>query len=328
MTASSAASLVIRENLAPAERFKCLLCSGSLQAEASSVFDTRFGIPGTYQIGICASCHLEQLVPRPEPHQLKLLYEQYYNFGGQTDTLYARAREWFFSSTLYRLWLRLDGDISFHNVRGSGRLLDVGCNEGRGLRIYERNGFEVEGLELNERSAQVARAKGFTVHTGLLESFTPDTPYDVVVLSNVLEHSLDPRTMLIDIARVLRPGGQVWISCPNATSSLRSIFGVYWINWHVPFHIAFFSGTSLCTLLKQTGFEKPAIRQITPALWVSSSIIARAFARYRTTTAQLRSPWLVPSLVLLCKTLLFPILFLANRFDRGDCLVATATRSM
>ena len=46
--------------------------------------------------------------------------------------------------------------------------------------------------------------------------------YDVAVLSNVLEHALDPAVMLCDVARILKPGGEVWISCPNAASWLRN----------------------------------------------------------------------------------------------------------
>ncbi len=83
----------------------------------------------------------------------KDLYETYYNFGGEKGTIYTGFREYFFSSVLCRFWLIVDGDISFHNQKGSGRLLDVGCNEGRGLSIYQKNGFEAEGLELNEQAA-------------------------------------------------------------------------------------------------------------------------------------------------------------------------------
>ena len=305
----------------------CLLCGGTLHPKISGLFDTRFGIAGTYNLCLCVSCGLEQLTQRPAPDELKSLYEQYYNFGGQTGTRYTKLREWFFSSFLYRLWTLLDGDISFHRVRGSGRLLDVGCNEGRGLEIYRRNGFDVEGLELNERSANIARRKGFTVHTDLLEDFRPEAAYEVVVVSNVLEHSLDPRAMLTHISRVLKPGGHVWISCPNARSWLRSIFGVCWINWHVPFHISFFSPTSLRALLKETGFCRVSVRQITPALWISSSIVALVFARRGRMTTELRSPRLIPGLVLLTRGILFPLLFLGNRLGRGDCLVLTATRS-
>jgi SAM-dependent methyltransferase len=305
----------------------CVVCAGLTATSVGGLFDTRFGIAGNYEVRRCLQCGLEQLFPVPAPAQLKNFYEHYYNFSGERDTVYTTFREWFFSSPLYRLWIRLDGDISFHTRKGSGRLLDIGCNEGRTLKNYARNGFQAEGTELNETAAAVARAAGFHVFTGQLEDFAPATPYDVAVLSNVLEHSLDPKAMLLSAHRLLKPGGQVWISCPNSQSWLRSVFGQWWINWHIPFHITHFSPHALRNLLEDSGFLHIEIRQITPALWVASSIVAWLFAREGRATRQLRNAFLIFGLVLLCRALLFPLLSWGNRAGRGDCLVATAARA-
>jgi hypothetical protein len=68
-------------------------------------------------------------------------------------------------------------------------LLDVGCNEGRGLIIYRQNGFDAEGLEINERAAMEGRRGGLGVYTDCIEDFKPKESYNVVVLANVPEHS-------------------------------------------------------------------------------------------------------------------------------------------
>ena len=44
--------------------------------------------------------------------------------------------------------------MSFHARRGAGRLLDVGCNEGRGLAMYAANGFQAESLVWFDRAMQ------------------------------------------------------------------------------------------------------------------------------------------------------------------------------
>ena len=231
----------IRAKIMLGKNSKCLVCGSKVTAEIQGLFDTRFGIENVWNIGRCPACGIEQTVPLPSSEELKHLYETYYNFGGEKGTIYSKLRQAFFNSSFYSIYLAIDGDISFHSVKGSGRLLDIGCNEGRGLSIYQRNGFDAEGLELNEVAAKEARAKGFTVYTEAVENFQPEQPYDIVVLSNVLEHSLDPKNMLFHVHRILKPGGQVWISCPNSQSWLRYLFGRYWINWHVPFHIVHFS---------------------------------------------------------------------------------------
>ena len=305
---------------------RCFICASKVTAELQNVFDTRFGIEKAWDICRCTNCGIEQTIPTPLPDELKRLYETYYNFGGEKETIYTRFRELFFSSKLYRFWLAIDGDISFHSQKSSGWLLDVGCNEGRGLDIYRQNGFDPVGLELNEVAAMEAREKGFSVHTELLESFQPEQLYDIVVLSNVLEHSLDPKIMLNHVNRILKPGGQVWISCPNFDSWQRSFFGRYWINWHVPFHIVHFTRDVLVRILQESGFEIKEEQQESPALWVAQSVIARLFAKPGQPTRQLRNPLLVAFLIILIRCFLFPVLWLGNFLGRGDCLVVVAKK--
>ena len=203
----------------------------------------------------------------------------------------------------------------------------VGCNEGRGLFFYKENGFDVEGLELNEKAATSAQASGFLVHTQPLDAHRPEKPYDVVVLSNVLEHSPEPKRMLKHVHRVLKPGGQVWISCPNSQSWLRWVFGKSWINWHVPFHLFHFSAKSLERLLRDCGFEVQRIKTKTPSHWMAQSIVAWLFAERGKPTRRLRSPLLVGGLMMVCRFSLFPLIWLGNVTGRGDCMVVQGVRS-
>ncbi len=304
-----------------------MACGSKVAAELQNLFDTRFGIDNVWNICRCVDCGMEQTCPLPSPGELKKLYEEYYNFGGEKGTRYTRLRERFLTSSLYRIWLGMDGDVSFHKKQGSGRLLDIGCNEGRGLKIYQRNGFEAEGLEPNEKASAVACEHGFKVHTEPLEQFKPARPYDVCVLSNVLEHSLDPKQMLSHVRRILKPGGQIWVSCPNSQSRLRFLFGRYWINWHVPFHITHFSEKTLRYVLEDSGFAIERTKNITPGLWVAHSILSFLFARPGSVNRCLRSPLLVASLMLVIRFVFFPILWLGNLSGRGDCLVVVGKKS-
>jgi 2-polyprenyl-3-methyl-5-hydroxy-6-metoxy-1,4-benzoquinol methylase len=313
-------------NRSPAPDESCLWCRSELEPVLGEVTDNRLGAPGVYEIRRCTGCGLEQTFPRPDQTALTELYEKYYNFGGIRDTLYTRLRERFLSSFVNRIWATIDGDVAFHLKKGNERLLDIGCNEGRSLKIFAANGFQAEGLELNTNAAAVARQSGFTVHTGLLYDLHPEKQFEVAVLSNVLEHALEPREMLIDVHRVLCDGGQVWISCPNSRSWLREMFGRRWINWHVPFHISHFSEKTLRQLLERNGYTDISIRQITPALWVTQSIIASIFATPGQKTKQLRNPFLALILMTVARFLAFPFLWLGNRLGRGDCLQAIARK--
>lgn len=301
----------------------CLLCGGETRPVLDRVPDTRFASPGEWTIRGCISCGAEQTSPRPTGPELKALYETYYNYGGESGTAYTGWRERLFLSPAYRWFLALDGDVSFHTQRGSGRLLDVGCNEGRGLVLYRHNGFTAEGLELNGRAADVARRRGFRVYEDDVADLVPTLPFDRVVLSNVLEHALDPKAMLAHIHRLLGPGGEAWISLPNRRSWLRALFRRAWINWHVPFHVVHLDAATLRCVLHESGFEVVEERQVTPALWVALSAVAALFPGQ---PRMQRSAPLVVGLMGIARGLLFPLLWWGNRAGRGDCLVVKARR--
>ena len=301
------------------------MCNSKLSPSVVGLHDTRFGIADSYDIYRCGSCSLEQTLPRPSLGELKRLYETHYNFGGQVGRVYSQFRDRFLSSALYRIWMRIDGDVSFHLRTGCGPLLDIGCNEGRGLRLYQRNGFQAEGLELNETAAAVARSAGFAVHTCPLKELRSEKGYQVAVLSNVLEHSVEPDEMLREVRSILASGGQVWISCPNAQSWFRRVFRKSWINWHVPFHISHFSSATLTSLLRHAGFIRIEVQQITPSVWIAQSLIVYLCGGSGK-NLRLRNPFLTIMLMALVKGLLFPVTWLANRRGGGDCLVAVATK--
>jgi len=227
---------------------------------------------------------------------------------------------------MYWFWLLIDGDISFHQSKGQGRLLDIGCNEGRGLQFYKNNGFEPDGIELNSNATKCAREKGFNVHNGTIVSYSPEYFYDVVVLSNVLEHDLDPVAFLKNINKLLKPGGEIWISCPNDKSIYKSLFGKYWINWHIPFHIFQFTSDNLKFVLNKTGYQLMAKKYQTPSLWITQSLLSFLFAKKGKPTLAMRNPLLVAPLLLSIRLFLFPLLFLANVMGKGDCIVLKATK--
>ncbi len=105
-----------------------------------------------------------------------------------------------------------------------GRLLEMGPAEGvmtaliaeeqREQHVLEGSAVFCEGLR--ERFPQV------TVHNCLFEDFTPDAPYDAIVLGHVLEHVVDPVDRSTRLVRSwLAPGGKVFAAVPNSRSLHR-----------------------------------------------------------------------------------------------------------
>ena len=65
----------------------------------------------------------------------------------------------------------------------------------------------------------------------------------------------------------------------------------------------------------------------TDALWVANSVITALFAKRGRITRELRNPFLVLVFMLLSRFIAFPLIWLGNVVNRGDCLVITATKA-
>lgn len=96
------------------------------------------------------------------------------------------------------------------------RLLDVGCGTGDFLRLARTRGWQVTGTELSPYAVQAAAVDGLTVMGGeIWEAGFPSDAFDVVTCWHVIEHAADPRRLLEEVRRVLRPGGWLLLATPN-----------------------------------------------------------------------------------------------------------------
>lgn len=100
----------------------------------------------------------------------------------------------------------------------SSRVLEVGVGSGYFLQAARTQGLTVSGVELNPSAAARVRAQGFEVFEVDLAELVLrlDAPYDAVCAFQVLEHVPDPRGLLESMLAVLRPGGRLVLSVPNA----------------------------------------------------------------------------------------------------------------
>jgi SAM-dependent methyltransferase len=117
-----------------------------------------------------------------------------------------------------------DNDASFRflqkHVPVPGRLIDIGCGNGRLLWRAKQAGWEVKGLELDPATAEhAARVVGCeVVARDFLAADPPPADreaFDVVSLRHVLEHLPYPQVAMEKISGLLRPGGWLLVEIPN-----------------------------------------------------------------------------------------------------------------
>jgi SAM-dependent methyltransferase len=143
-------------------------------------------------------------------------------YDGLADRLVAvENRNWHLQS---RMALNLETIDRF--VRApSPRVLDVGCGTGFLLEQLAGRGFSGVGVDLspdsvehaNRRLAEIGAADRLRAEVGSAYE-PPDGPFDLIALTDVLEHLEDPRRCLAALRERLAPGGLLVISTPNRRS--------------------------------------------------------------------------------------------------------------
>lgn len=241
------------------EKVDCAVCgtaNGELVAQGK---DFEYSTSDdTFQCYKCNDCGNLYLDPRPSMDSLAVIYpSNYYSYNyDQAVHPLARAGKDFLDKAKIKRWL------SYLGNRPRRFALDVGCGNGRYLRVLEEFGFPKSGLYGVEMSAeQIERlnADGFRGFNGTLEQVANELPagqFDLLVLLQVLEHVAEPKEMMKTLYQLLAPGGILIIETPNTASLDFQLFRRrYWGGYHFPRHWNLFDCSVLRRLAEDSGLE-------------------------------------------------------------------------
>jgi SAM-dependent methyltransferase len=149
----------------------------------------------------------------------------------------------------------------FSPYRQTNRLLDIGCGAGNLLQAARKNGWNGQGLDVSPGAVEHVRKQGFEVFRGeLQDAQLPPLHFDVITAAEILEHLAEPRLLLQEAARLLRPGGLLWTTTPHARGLSARVLGLKWRCIWPPEHLQLFSTQGLRTLLLSSGFREIRVR--------------------------------------------------------------------
>ena len=258
----------------------CFLCGGQGRPLYDGLEDRVFGAPGRWDLLQCSTqdCDLTWLAMMPLPEDLGLAYASYYTHTRQLEgdapfaaTLVVKRLllHALYSRFLWRSGLVVEREELDNMTLRSlppGRMLDVGCGSGTLLQRMRIAGWEVEGVDFDEKAIDRAwREYGVAVrHGDLRAACYPDGSFDAVTMNHFIEHVHDPIAVLTESRRILRPGGQLVVVTPNIAGWGHARFGRNWRGLEPPRHLHLFSPKTLAQTALRAGFARTEVRPRAP----------------------------------------------------------------
>jgi 2-polyprenyl-3-methyl-5-hydroxy-6-metoxy-1,4-benzoquinol methylase len=264
------------------------VCGGAGEIAYSGLHDRIYGVPGEWTLRCCRNrnCGHLWLDPMPIEEDLPRLYENYSTHSpavmSSPEAVIRPAIDRSYWTTRYgnpnktRVWEKilaglvrlvpgqavlLDQAVFELPVKPGGRLLEIGFGDGSAMRRMADLGWEVQGFDFDRKCVDLARSRGLEVRSGTFEAQDyPSDMFDAVVMSHVLEHVPDPRALLAECRRLLKPGGRLVSITPNASSWAHKIFGRDWSFLHPPQHLHIFTSESLQNLARDAGWSRTVIK--------------------------------------------------------------------
>ena len=158
---------------------------------------------------------------------------QYYAEQSLTTTTFAR-----FLNVREKI-LRL---LGLQRTRQRLQVADIGCGAGTQSFLWAELGHQVFGIDISERLIHLARERGnndtgnvsFCVGTAT-ELPWPDQSMDICLVPELLEHVADWKRCLDEFARVLKPGGVLYLSTTNKLCPKQDEFNLPLYAWYPAF---------------------------------------------------------------------------------------------
>lgn len=134
-----------------------------------------------------------------------------------------------------------------------GNLLDIGAGTGDFLNAAKKSGWEIHGVEPNEKAREIAQEKNIALYknTGNFHQ----EQFDVITMWHVFEHVPDLEKQILELDRLLKKDGILIIAVPNFKSHDAKHYREFWAAYDVPRHLWHFSKTSVEKLFGEFGFE-------------------------------------------------------------------------
>ncbi len=235
----------------------CPLCGAGSFCVVAMAKDRHYQNLGSFAVVECELCKLWFLNPMPTLEYLSGAYPMdYYSYTTQPPNSASEPRMKPIKNLVRRLIGFRSGKTHDPSFLRPGNMLDIGCGAGTFLLEMRDRGWNVHGVELSVQAAERGRQQGLDIFGGTLESaHFPSSTFDYVRSNHSFEHIHNPREVLREVRRIIKPNGMLFIGVPNVRCLMSRLYGTYWWYLGAPVHPFGYIPATLERLLTEEGFR-------------------------------------------------------------------------
>jgi 2-polyprenyl-3-methyl-5-hydroxy-6-metoxy-1,4-benzoquinol methylase len=228
----------------------CPICNSTKFNYLLTSHDNHYGVQGEFDHFACSDCTALFLNPMPTEKFLSNAYpSDYYAYQRLKGNLRLR--------NLVKKIIFVNSNTKDPKFKTSGKILDIGCGSGEFLLGMKKKGWSTYGVEPSKSAAALGNQYDLNIHNGtLLTSNYSDAFFDYIRSNHSLEHIPNPHENLKEIARIIKPGGKLFIGVPNTDGFAFSFFKQFWWNLTAPQHPINYNSRSLQALVLPYGFKR------------------------------------------------------------------------
>lgn len=216
---------------------------------AASALEQPFA-DGETDFRLCPACGLVFRTTFPTPVELAEIYRQAYEVE-RIATGDTNQESGSFATASYvryvKQWLGLPA------VQPGFRIFDYGAGSGELVASLRGCGLHADGLEFAPAAREYClQQRGFELRSSLHD--IADSHYTAATLIEVIEHLTDLQASLLELRRILVPGGRILVTTPNRRGLRARLEGGRWREASKKFHLFLFDAESLRFHLDLAGF--------------------------------------------------------------------------
>jgi len=206
----------------------------------------------SFNLVTCNACKFVFTNPRPKQDEIGRYY-QVENYISHTGTQTGLVNKLYHFARKFTLKQKLK---LVNSLSKKGSLLDIGCGTGNFLQVVKNDDWKVTGVEPDLAARKLAiETCGENIHEEAFLNQENINKYDIITMWHVLEHVHELDKRLIQLKKLLQPGGRLIVAVPNCASKDATHYKAFWGAYDVPRHLYHFTPKDIKKLFESNLFE-------------------------------------------------------------------------